>query len=45
MDKSTNVPHLRHRASLVTGRYKDRMVIDVQAKIAKRTAKVKKEGR
>ncbi len=48
MDKATNVPHLRHRASLVTGQYKGRMVIDVQAKIAKRaqkTASKKKEGR
>ncbi|KKR31297.1 MAG: 50S ribosomal protein L32, partial [Parcubacteria group bacterium GW2011_GWF2_39_8b] len=28
MDKNTNVPHLRHRASLVTGQYKGRVVID-----------------
>jgi large subunit ribosomal protein L32 len=48
LDKSTNVPHLRHRASLVTGQYKGRVVIDVQAKIAKRAKKAqaaKKEGR
>jgi len=48
LDKSTNVPHLRHRASLVTGQYKGRVVIDIQAKIAKRAKKdkqAKKEGR
>ncbi len=48
MDKNTSVPHLRHRASLVTGQYKGRMVIDVQAKIAKRAKRDKqasKEGR
>ena len=48
VDKSTNVPHLRHRASLVTGKYKGRVVIDMQAKIAKKTAKDKearKQGR
>lgn len=48
MDKNTNVPHLRHRASTVTGQYKGRVVLDVQAKIEKKTKKVqakKKEGR
>jgi len=48
MDKNTNVPHLRHRASLVTGQYKGRVVIDVQARLAKKTKKdklAKKEGR
>ena len=48
MDKATNVPHLRHRASLVTGQYKDRVVIDVQAKLAKKAKRDKqaqKEGR
>lgn len=48
MDKATSVPHLRHRASLVTGKYKGRVVIDMQAKISKRTKKekeAKKEGR
>jgi len=48
IDKGTNVPHLRHRASLVTGKYKGRMVIDVQAKIAKKAKRDKqatKEGR
>jgi len=48
MDKNTNVPHLRHRASLVTGQYKGRVVIDMTAKIAKKAKKAqasKKEGR
>ena len=48
MDKSTNVAHLRHRASLITGMYKGRQVIDVQKKINKRLKRDKqatKEGR
>ena len=48
LDKNTNVPHLRHRASLVTGQYKGRVVIDLQAKLAKkarRDKQAKKEGR
>lgn len=48
LDKSSNVPHLRHRASLVTGQYRGRTVIDVQAKLAKKAKKDKqanKEGR
>lgn len=43
MDKETNVPHMRHRASLVTGKYKGRVVIDMQAKLAKKTKKAKAE--
>ncbi len=42
MDKNTSVPHLRHRASLVTGQYRGRTVIDVAAKIAKKAKKAKK---
>ena len=41
MDKNANIPHLRHRASLVTGMYKGRQVIDVQAKITKKAKKAK----
>jgi hypothetical protein len=39
MDKNTGVPHLRHRASLVTGQYKGRTVIDMTAKLAKKAKK------
>lgn len=42
LDKNTKTPHLRHRASLVTGQYKGRQVLDVQAKIAKKTKKAEK---
>ena len=48
IDKDTNIPQLRHRASLVTGKYKGRVVIDIQKKLDKKTAKSKvnqKEGR
>ena len=48
MDKKTNVAHMRHRASLVTGQYRGRVVIDVAAKIAKQAKRNKvaqKEGR
>lgn len=48
IDSNTKVPHLRHRASLVTGQYKGRMVIDVAAKIAKKAKRAKQataEGR
>lgn len=41
LDKNTNVPHLRHRASLTTGKYKGRVVIDMEAKIAKKAKKAK----
>ena len=41
MDKATGVAHLRHRASTVTGQYKGRVVIDIQAKLAKKTKKAK----
>ena len=48
LDKNTNVAHLRHRASLVTGQYRGRQVLDIQSKITKKTKKAKeksKEGR
>lgn len=48
LDKETNAPHMRHRASLVTGKYRGRQVIDVQAKLVKKEKKEKrnkKEGR
>ena len=39
VDAKTGVPHLRHRASLETGRYRDRQVIDVVSKVQKKQAK------
>ena len=41
LDKNSGVPHLRHRASMVTGQYKGRQVIDVQTKIDKMAKKAK----
>jgi ribosomal protein L32 len=35
----TKVPHIRHRANPVTGTYRGRKVIDVDAKLAKKAAK------
>jgi large subunit ribosomal protein L32 len=40
VDSKTGVAHMRHRASLVTGTYRGRQVIDVQAKLAKKTKKI-----
>lgn len=40
-DSKTGTVHLRHRASAVTGKYKDIMVIDVEAKAAKKAKKMK----
>lgn len=46
LDKNTNVPHLRHRASKVTGQYKGRIVLDISKKIAKLAKRNRKaEGR
>ena len=48
LDKSTNMTHLRHRASMVTGEYRGRKVIDFSAKLAKQKKKdkqAKAEGR
>lgn len=39
VDQKTGVPHLRHRASMTTGRYRDRQVIDVIAKVQKKQTK------
>lgn len=38
-DEATGVPHLRHRASLETGNYRGRQVVDVVKKAAKKTKK------
>jgi ribosomal protein L32 len=48
LDVKSGVPHLRHRASLVTGEYRGRKVIDVTAKLEKKAKKAserKAEGR
>ena len=41
VDKNTNVAHLRHRASTITGQYKGRTVIDIQSRLAKKAKKAK----
>jgi large subunit ribosomal protein L32 len=38
-DKETGTPHMRHRASPITGKYRGRQVIDVDKKIAKKESK------
>lgn len=45
LDKDTQVPHLRHRASTQTGKYKGRVVLDVQAKLDKKAKKQKEAAR
>jgi large subunit ribosomal protein L32 len=42
-DKDTGTPHLRHRASSVTGKYKGRQVIDVNKKVKSEKKEVKSE--
>lgn len=44
VDTKTGTPHLRHRASLKTGRYRDRQVLDPVAKLEKKQAKRTKES-
>lgn len=39
VDKETQVPHLRHRVCLETGRYKGNKVIDIVSDIEKKTKK------
>lgn len=39
-DTKTGVTHLRHRASLDTGEYRGRQVLDVAGKLAKKHAKM-----
>jgi hypothetical protein len=40
-DTKSGVTHLRHRASLDTGEYRGRKVVDVAGKVAKKHAKIK----
>ncbi len=43
VDGKTGTPHLRHRASLTTGIYRGRQVIDVMKRVEKKTAKQSKK--
>lgn len=45
MDKNTGVPHLRHRASLVTGQYRGRDVLNIQKKLDKKAKKNKSSAK
>lgn len=40
-DTKSGVTHMRHRASLDTGEYRGKKVVDVAGKVAKKHAKVK----
>ena len=40
VDSKTGVAHMRHRASVVTGMYRGRQVIDVAARLEKKTKKI-----
>ena len=40
-DTQSGVTHLRHRASLDTGEYRGRKIVDVAAKVAKKHTKMK----
>jgi len=43
VDGKTGVAHLRHRASLQTGTYRGRTVIDTVKRVAKKQTKAKKK--
>ena len=45
LDEKSSVPHLRHRVSLVTGQYRGRQVLDIQAKITKRAKREKEKSK
>ncbi len=38
-EAGSGVPHLRHRASLETGKYRGRQVLDVHSDLVKKSAK------
>lgn len=38
-DKETGTPHLRHRVSLATGKYRGRQVLDIVSKVEKKQKK------
>lgn len=39
LEKETGIPHLRHRVSLVTGKYRGRQVLDVVKDVEKKQKK------
>ncbi len=43
VDGKTGTPHLRHHASLTTGTYRGRQVIDVMKRVEKKTIKTSKK--
>jgi len=40
-DSKTGVVHVRHRASAITGKYRDLVAIDMEKKVAKKAKKAK----
>lgn len=45
LDKSTNVPSLRHRVSPIDGKYKGKQVLNVTKKADKKLAKTKAKSK
>ncbi len=43
VDSKTKTPHLRHRASLVTGMYRGKQVLTMKAPLKKAKGKVEKK--
>jgi ribosomal protein L32 len=41
LDSKTGTVHLRHRASAITGKYKDLVVIDMEKRATKKAKKMK----
>ena len=41
VDKETGVAHMRHRVSLVTGKYRGKQVLDIVSKTEKKQSKAK----
>lgn len=37
VDGKSNVPHLRHRANLITGQYRGKQVLNVETKLKRKT--------
>lgn len=45
VDGKTGVAHLRHHASLTTGTYRGRQILDTMKKVEKKTEKAKKKAK